>query len=190
MKNHSNLFIAAFFAVLSILAMPLGFASAACLGIIAGLFLMAHVQDTRQRVTPLANTFWAQLSGHSINLPRKLSDSALAVRGLLVKAGSDAQHVAVCGANNVPLAVVDDDTIAIGNEVNPLLLGRGNTKILVVTEAVAIGDALYTAAGGKVSKLSAVAGTYYLVGYALTATSAADQHVEVNDKVPHKVVVA
>ncbi len=120
-----------------------------------------------------------------------LVDAAISTRHLLVKFGSDAVHVAVCGASNVPLGVCTDEPEAAEDATNVSLLGAAQgTRLMVASEALSAGDKLYTAAGGKVQNLPGSAGTYYLVGVALTAAAADGDELEVLPCFPVAAVVS
>lgn len=121
----------------------------------------------------------------------RLTDSALATRNLLGITGSDASHVAICGASNVPLGVIADEAAAAGEDVAVQLLGSSaSTLSMVAAGAVTAGSLVYTAANGRVSALSATSGTYYCVGVALSPASAAGDSIEVDPYPPLKTVVA
>ena len=120
----------------------------------------------------------------------RLTDAAITTRNLLYKDGSDDDHIAVCGASDIPLGTVDDEADAAEELVALKLLGTGGTRKMVASEAITVGEHVYTAASGKVSDLSASAGTYYRVGVALTAASADGDVIEVMTSVPAATVVA
>lgn len=107
----------------------------------------------------------------------KYSDAAIAQRFLLVKFGSDVEHVAINGVNDRPLGICSDEAAAGGELVAVQFLSATNTtRKAVASEAIALTDELYTAAGGKVQNLPAGAGTYYKIGRPLQ-TAAADGDV-------------
>jgi hypothetical protein len=120
----------------------------------------------------------------------RLTDGAIATRYLLGTTGSDASHVAICGAATVPTGVIADEASIAGDPVAVELLGSaGSTVRMVAGGAVNVGSLVYTAANGMVSALSAAAGTYYCVGVALSAASASGDVIEVDPCVAHKVTV-
>lgn len=119
-----------------------------------------------------------------------LSDGAIATRYLLGKIGSDADHVVASGAADEPIGVITDEAGAAEDPVNVDLFGSAcETKLMVGSEAIAAGADVYTAAGGKVQDEPAAAGTYWLVGRALTACGGDGQQVAVDPVKPIKVVV-
>jgi len=121
----------------------------------------------------------------------KASDAAHSVRHLLVKFGSDSDHYALATAAAVPLGTVPDEVAAgeVGEARAIFLLGKGSTKKMIANEAIDAGEAVFAAAAGKVQDLPAGAGTYYQVGYALTAAAADNDVIEVQDHAPIKLVI-
>lgn len=118
------------------------------------------------------------------------TDAAIATRHLLYKKGSDADHIAVCGASDIPIGTVPDEADAAEIDIEVCLLGiHSCTRLMIASEAIAMGVAVYTAANGKIQDLPAGAGTYYQVGYALTAAAADGDKVEVQHCAPIKLVV-
>jgi hypothetical protein len=100
----------------------------------------------------------------------KLSDAAHNYSHLLVKAGSDADHVAVCGAANMPIGLTTDQPSAAEQPVNVNPLGLGDhTRKVRVASALAKGIDLYTAANGFAQAEPAVAGSYWKVGTSFEA---------------------
>ena len=120
----------------------------------------------------------------------RLTDAAITTRHLLYKLGSDANHIAVCGASNVPLGTVADEAAAAEEYIAVSLLGAtSKTRLMVASEALTVGELVFTAASGKISNLSASAGTYYQVGVTVTAAAADGDLVEVATTPAIKVVV-
>ncbi len=120
----------------------------------------------------------------------KAADAAISTRFLLVKPGSDADHVAVNGAGDKPSGVCTDEADAAEDLVNVASLNATDeTRKLVASEAIAHGADLYTAASGKVQDEPAVAGTYYRIGKARQAASADGDVIEAETHSPIKVVV-
>lgn len=127
---------------------------------------------------------------HEGGLLTKKADAALATRFLLVKFGSDVDHIAVNGANDRPLGVARDEAAAAEDLLTVGLLGvASETRRCVASEAIALTDELYTAANGKVQNLPAGAGTYYKVGRPLQAAAADGDVIEFEPCYPTAVVV-
>lgn len=93
------------------------------------------------------------------------ADAAHSYTHLLIKAGTDAFHGAVCAANTYPIGSTTDSPDAAEDifQVAPLNISE-HTRRLRCTTAIAAGVDLFAAANGFVSALPAVAGTYYKVG--------------------------
>lgn len=105
------------------------------------------------------------------------ADAALASRYLLLKRGSDDAHVAVAGASDTPIYVALDEAAAAEDPVACQAIACAGGTIKLVTNgagALAAGDVLVPAAGGKVAKIAAGAGNYYVVGIATAAVAATD----------------
>lgn len=127
---------------------------------------------------------------HAGSITRK-TDAAIAARHLLVKVGTDADHVAACGASEVPIGTVPDEASAAEENVEVALLGAApSTRKMVASEAIDAGEKVYTAASGKVQDLPAGAGTYYCVGTALTAAAADGDEIEVDPAPAERTVVS
>jgi hypothetical protein len=120
---------------------------------------------------------------HTTGNISKLTDAAHTTRYLVVKRGTDDGHVAIANAQtDVPYGVATDEADAAEKPVNIFVCGPGEgTVFMVCNAALAIGDWLFVGAGmgGKVDKIAGVAGTYFPIGRALTATSAQGDLVEV-----------
>ena len=142
----------------------------------------------REKVVLFANIFTEGV--HDAAKTVKL-DATVTVRNLLYKKGSDDSHVAVCAATaDCPLGTINDEGVAEG-EVALLILGKGPTKKFVASEAIVVGDALFTTTTGKVQNFpGAGAATYWQVGVALTAAAADGDVIEASDCVPVKLVVS
>lgn len=120
----------------------------------------------------------------------KAADAALTARFLLVKPGSDADHIAVNGAADKPSGIATDEAEDAEDLVNVASLNATDeTRKLVASEAIAHGADLYTAASGKVQDEPAVAGTYWRIGKARQAASANNDVIEAETHSPIKVVV-
>lgn len=120
----------------------------------------------------------------------KLADAAITTRYLLVKKGTDTNHIATCGANELPVGVCEDEPSAAEEPVNVALFGCAQrTRLMVASEAITSMQEVYTAASGKIQNEPAVAGTYYRVGRALTDASADGDVVEVDPYPPTQLIV-
>lgn len=124
----------------------------------------------------------------------KLADAATTQRHLLFKDGSDDDHTAACSASaDVPLGTVADEASAAGYPLAVQLLGKGSTKRMVQSgqgTAIAVGDEVFTATGGKVQSRPSANGTYWYVGVCIAhPATAEDDIVEVSDCAPQKLVI-
>lgn len=118
---------------------------------------------------------------HEGALITKLSAGAVTQRYLIVEIGADIDHIAPCNAAaDIPLGISQDESTAAEQEVAVAALCGGNLGTLLVTSSAAItaGDMLVTDTAGKARTLPATTGTYYIIGRALQAATAADQIIE------------
>lgn len=121
----------------------------------------------------------------------KIADAALATQHLLVKVGSDADHIAVMAAvTNVPVGTCDDTPGADESAAVRLLGSFPGTITMVAKEAISAGEQVFADATGKVTDLPAGAGTYFCVGTALEAATADGNEIEVDACIPFPVTVA
>jgi len=116
-----------------------------------------------------------------------LADNPFTSRYLLAKVGTDASHIDICGAADVPLGVVPDMTPTTdvgGNLTYPLPVNlfpvTNTTERLIASGPVALGAFVSPAAAGQVQTTPAVTGAYFVVGRALTAALAAGDMIEVS----------
>src|SRR5690606_31994154 len=113
----------------------------------------------------------SNLGTHAGQLTR-LTDGAVSARYLLAKAGSDANHVSTCGAEDLPLGGMTDEATAAEEPLNISLLGSASSSLRMrAASSIPAGSLVYTSSGGKVSTLSSSAGTYYCVGLALSSAA-------------------
>jgi len=120
----------------------------------------------------------------------KIADAAQSIQHLLVKFGTDANHIAIAGVADSPIGVCPD-TPALGDSVAVKLLGCAKESLtMVASEAIAVGVRVFAAADGKISDLPAGAGTYFCIGVALEAAGADAAEIQVNSCVPFSVTVA
>jgi len=126
---------------------------------------------------------------HQGAITRKV-DAAITTRYLLAKEGTDDDHVDKCGAADIPIGVMTDEAKAAEDNIAVELLGGSKrTLLMVASEAIDAGTYVYTAANGKVQDEPASAGTYYLVGKALSDAAADGDEIEVQHCFPIKLVV-
>ena len=156
------------------------------LAILATLVLIHHAFERRSGVFALSN---AIDTGTHDGIITRSADSAIG-RYIVVKEGSTAgSGVAICGAGDLPLGVTIDEAAASSARISFAPFALSGTKLLTASEAISIGDTIYTAASGKVQNEPASAGTYYRIGRALTAAAADGDYIEVETHAPIKVVV-
>ncbi len=133
--------------------------------LIIGLLLALQMSFTRRYRTVNAES---SVGTHCVlNL---LADAAHSYTHLLIKAGTDSDHGAVCGAANYPIGLTTDAPAAAEDvfNVEPLGVGTGTRKVRVATALGANID-LYTAANGFAQAEPGVAGTYYRIGRSIKA---------------------
>ena len=127
---------------------------------------------------------------HENGVITRLCDAALAADGLIVKQGSDANHVAVTAANtDVPMGLTNQPTDAAEDSVAVRLFGKGPTKRMTAGEAIAANAEVVATADGKAATLPTTGGTYYVIGRALTAAAGDGDVFELHDCYPAKRVV-
>jgi len=115
--------------------------------------------------------------------------SAFTGKYLLAKADSTAGEIDVCGASDCPVGVATDEA-NVGDPLALKILGVSPQSVLVTASgALAAESYLYAAANGQVQTEPTTAGTYYLIGRALNAATAAGDHIEAETCVPVKLIV-
>ncbi|NCC50907.1 MAG: hypothetical protein EOM20_06780 [Spartobacteria bacterium] len=124
------------------------------------------------------------------------ADAAITEKFGLVKIGTDVNHIAACGndevADGIVLSELTATEITDGLPVAVKLLGAApGTVLMVASEAIdpTSVDFVCTAASGRVKALPAGSGTYYIVGKPITAASVAGDVIEVIPCVPTQRVV-
>lgn len=137
-----------------------------------------------------ANTYDAAVETHLVGVHRT-NDAAITTRHLLWKEGSSAgTGCALCGAGDLPLGPIDNVETSTGMRQFIPLLGLGDlTRKVVASEAIAVGEWVYTAASGKVQNEPGSATTVYRVGRALTAASNDGDIIEIQPCIPQLVKV-
>jgi hypothetical protein len=119
------------------------------------------------------------------------ADAATTARHLRYKLGSDANHVAVAGAE-AALGVSADEAAAAEDPLTVELFGAApGTKLGVGSAAIAANDFIVGAASGKFQTLTGIAnGTYYVEGKAITACSGNNAAFEFVPCFPYPVTVS
>lgn len=123
----------------------------------------------RSSTIALAN---AEAEGTHLNgILSKRADAALATRFLLVKNGTDEDHIAVAGAADEPYGVALDEAAAAEDLVQVQCLPAAGTIKLQTdgSGALVAGDLLIPAAAGQVKKALAAVGRQYIVGKVVKA---------------------
>lgn len=108
---------------------------------------------------------------------------------LLAKANATAGKVDPCGVSDCPVGVATDEA-DVGDPLALKLPGVSPQSVLVTANgAITAGTYLYAAANGQVQSEPTAAGTYYLVGRALTTSTGAGDQIEAETCVPVKLIV-
>lgn len=142
-----------------------------------GIRAMLALFSTRPLIG-CANTYDAAVETRE-STKRLTNAAAIAARHLLYYESS--AGVATVATAAIPaLGTIDNTETSTGVGMTVLMLGRGNTKKMVASEAMAtIGVPVFQAAGGKI----ALTGTIQ-VGTLMSTASADDDVVEVDDHKP------
>lgn len=146
----------------------------------------------RSRGLAAANTYDEAVETHPCTVKRT-NDAAVTARHLLWKKGASDTSVALNGATDIPLGTIDNIESSTGLAQTVLLLGKGNTKKMVASEAIGAGVRVYAASSGKVATTGTIP-----VGIALTAATQDDDILEVADGISvttpsgtsHKIIAA
>lgn len=153
-----------------------------CLPLLLAAGLVAAVAFGRRRPSTYGANVADGVHDESVS---KLPDAAITVRHLLYRVGSSPNHVAVAGANDIPLGTIADEAtdaqVTAGDHwLTVNLLGKGTTKRMVASEVMATtGVRVYAAAGGKIALSGNV-----LVGTLLSTSVGDNDIVEVQDCEP------
>lgn len=139
-----------------------------------------------------ANTYDAAVETHPCTVKRT-NDAAITARHLLWKKGASDGTIALNGATDIPLGTIDNTESSTGLAQTVYLLGKGDTKKMVASEAIGAGVRVYAAASGKVATTGTIP-----VGISLTAAGTDDDILEVADGIAaatpsgtsHKIIAA
>jgi hypothetical protein len=138
-----------------------------------------------KKLIPMIN----EAGTHSTGRVTRKCDAVLA-DGVIVKKGTDDDHVAVTtAATENPLGLTMNATDAAEGTVGIELFSSPGTKVATASGAVAVNDRVCAAAAGAAAKLSATGGTYFVIGRAITA-AADGVKFEFEGCVPYSVVVS
>lgn len=164
-------------------------ALAACISMILRGVLMDTIAGLQgSDLVATANIYDAAVETHEGSV-RRTNDAAVTARHLLWKKGATDGGVALAGVADIPLGTIDNVETGTGKGQSVLLLGKGPTKKMVASAAIAAGVRVVAAANGKVRVVPAGAGAYPCVGVSLTAATDDNHIIEVADCVPFLVVV-
>ncbi|MGE9270047.1 MAG: DUF2190 family protein [Verrucomicrobiales bacterium] len=158
--------------------------------LVLGCFAFLLIRSARHGIDILAA---ANVGAGTHTQLSRFSESALTVRHLLVKQGTDDNECDICGAEEKPLGPVPDIVEAddLGSDPKAVeLLGIAPyTLLMVASAAIDAGVDLYTAANGKVQELPVAAGTYYKVGSSVSSAGGDGDQIEVAHCAPVAVTV-
>ena len=127
---------------------------------------------------------------HARRVLNKKADAVHSAHNLVVKIGTDADHIAICGKADRPLGVCADAPDVAEYPATVEQFTGPDTVVAVAAGAIAVGDEVYTAANGKVANATTSStGATYKVGRALSAAAAADEEVEIEGCYPVSVTL-
>jgi hypothetical protein len=96
----------------------------------------------------------------------RIADAAIG-RRTVVKLGTDADHIDVCGTGDIPIGATRDGSAAIGVRCSFAQFGLYDKELEgTASGAITFGDMLVPGAAGTVRKLPVASGTYYIIGRA------------------------
>lgn len=158
----------------------------------AGALFLARSRNGQRR--DLCATANAETAAGTHRVLTYRADAAHSSRHLLVRAGSDGQHAAVCGAGNYPIGSTTDAPDGAEGLLNVQPLGSSEyTRVLRSASALNADVDVYTAANGFIQGEPGSAGTYYRVGRTVAASvqeGSSNYLTEIAPCQPIKLVVA
>jgi len=113
---------------------------------------------------------------HAQGVITRFAENTIDERYLVVKQGTAADEVLICGANDRPLGFILDEA-SVDRDPVAVVVPASSTQLAVAAVAISAGDELFSAASGKVTNVSAVG--VYRIGIALT-DAAVDGLVELD----------
>lgn len=166
-------------------ALPIVAIAIAALGV-------AFLNSPSASIVPVSNTIEAMMTLPAGPTLTRTAEAALSKYGVVTE-GTDIGEVNVCGASGIPIGVAyiegSDESMVADDLVTVHRFASGEPCWVIANEAITRGEAVFTAASGKVQDLPASAGTYYQVGYALTASAADGDLIQISPCSPLKTVV-
>ena len=181
------------FGLLLALATRLGFIHNQQKDIDKAVAVMAQQYKQLEPSVPLvenpAKRLAGQLLGRNIAIFAAGEVGVIARRWLLGNLSLDTAQIEPCAlASTLPWGVITDTAQAADEYLSVELLGAiPGTIRLVAAAKINAGVPVYTAPSGKVQGLPSSAGTYYQVGYSVTAASANNDELEVVTCVPRQI---
>lgn len=151
--------------------------------------LLAGLLYTLGFVRPLTAANAESPGTHEGGLIGYLAEAAVAYH-LVVKAGTAANEVDVCGVGDVPLGIAIDKAAADGPLTVRHLGAAGQTVLAIASASIARGALVVPAAGGKVRTLPTADGSYWIIGRAVQLAAADGDEVEIEPTFPTLRVVA
>lgn len=192
MKKHTLLALVAIASLACVAfvapqALPLVAIAAIGLGLVA-------LTERSAPLVPVSNTIEAMMLIPPQGPTLTRSAEATLTKYGVVTEGTAAGQVNVCGASGIPIGVAyiegSDEAIAADDLVTVHRFASGEPCWVIANEVITRGEAVFTAASGKVQDLPGSAGTYYQIGYALTASAADGDLIQLNPHAPIKTVVS
>lgn len=149
-------------------------------GLLAGITRSFQLLFEPLGLTDALNT----AGSHAGGLVSRVTEAAFDTPYLLARKGTAARQILVGTATARPIGTVADAAL-VTTEIGVRCLGGPDTQLMIASGVIGVDAPVYTDAAGKVSA-TAASGSY-MVGTALTATTADTQEIEVLTCVPMPV---